>query len=201
MFSRLLDLSSNIYFVSNTIRQKNVAQCHCLARPGECVARLFRSLLWWLPGTSTLGSLLQIAFSPWLWMNSFDGISDAVHYIYGTEQSMIGVETFRNVVSMLRKASLHMFASKSLASGVLKAVYDSEIRQIHTMILPPPCLTSPCAKNPTRDTNRVDLSSFIDRLPCKAVPIIERTDPELLISKLFPASMTAPGARYVATCF
>ena len=38
-------------------------------------------------------------------------------------------------------------------------------------------------------------------VPCKAVPIIERTDPVVLISNMFPISMTAPGGRYVAACF
>ena len=195
------ELSSNMHFVNTMLRQKDASECHSLARTGEYVARLLRSLLWWLPGPSTSRPFLQIDHSPWPWMNPSDGISDAVHYIYGTERSMIGAPSFRTVVSVLRKASLHVFASKSFAYGVPKAVYESEIRQIHTMILPPPCLTSLGAKDHTRDTNKVDLSSFTGRLPCKAVPIIERTDPELLISKMFPASMTAPGARYVATCF
>lgn len=190
-----------MYFVNNMLRQKYVAQFHCPAQPGEYVARLLRSLLWWLPDANTLRCLLQIDFPPWPWMNSSDGISDAVHYIYGMERSIIGVVSFRDVVSVLRNASLYMFASKSLAYGVSKAVYDNEIRQVHTMILPSPYHTSLGTKGPTEDTNMVDLSGFLSRLPCKAVPIVERTDPAVLISKMFPASMTAPGARYVAACF
>ena len=201
MVSLLLELSTNMYSVNNMLTQKVLAQFHCLAQPGEYIAQLLRSLLWWLPGPGSLRPLLHIDFSPWPWMNPSNGISDAIHYLYGTEQSMIGAPSFRTVVSVLRKASLNVFASKSFAYGVPKAVYESEIRQIHTMILPPPGLTSLGAKDHTRDTTRVNLSSFIGRLPCKAVLIIERTDPELLISKMFPASMTAPAARYVATCF
>ena len=114
---------------------------------------------------------------------------------------MRGAASFRNVVSVLQKASLYMFASNSFVYGVPKAVYDNEIRQVHTMVLPPPCPTSLDAKDPTGDRNRLDLSGFLGGLPRKAVPIIERTDPAVLISKMFPASMTAPGARYVAACF
>ena len=183
------------------LRQEDASQCYSLAQTGEYVTRLLRSLLWWLPGPSALRPLLQIEFSPWPCMDPSDGISDAVHYIYGTERSMLGALSFRIVVSVLRKASPYVFASESFAYGIPKAVYESDIRQIHTMILPPPCLTSLGAEGHTGDTTRVDLSSFIGRLPCKAVPIIERTDPELLVSKMFPASITAPGARYVATCF
>ena len=190
-----------MYFINTMLRQKDASQCHSLAQTGEYVARLLRSLLWWLPGPSTSRLLLQIDSSPWPCMNPSDEISDAIHYIYGTERSMLRAPNFRTIVSVLRKAGLYVFASKSFAYGVPKAIYESNIRRIHTMILPPPCLTSLGAKDQTRDTNRVDLSSFLDRLPCKAVPIIERTDPESLISKMFPASMTAPGARYVATYF
>ena len=201
MVSRLLELSSNMHFVNSMLGQKDVTQFHCLAQPGEFVARLLRSLLWWLPGPSTLRPLPRIDFSPWPWMKSSDGISAAVHYIYGTEWSIVGVASLRMVVSVLQKASLYMFASKALAYGVPKAVYDSEIRQIHTMTLPPPYRTSPSAQDHPRDTYRVDLSGFLDRLPCKAVPIIERTDPVVLISEMFPAPITTPGARYVAACF
>ncbi len=199
--SRPLELPSSIYVVNIMLQQKDAAQFNILAQLGEYVGRLLRSLLWWLPGPSTSKLLLQIDFSPWSRKNSFNGISDAVQYIYGTERSLIGAASFRNVVSVLHKASLYRFASNSFAYGVPKAVYDNEIRQVHTMILPPPYHTSPGAKDPTGDKNRVDLSHFIGRLPCKAVPIIERTDPAVLISKMFPVSMTAPGARYVAACF
>ena len=199
--SRPPELSSNMYFANTMLRQEDASQCHSRAQIGEHVARLLRSLLWWLPGPSTLRHVLQIDLSPWPCMDPSDGISDAVHYIYGTERSMIGVPNFRTVVSVLRKASLYVSASKSFACGVPKAVYESDICRIHIMTLPPPCLTSLGAKDQTRHTNRVDLSSFLSRLPWKVVPIIERTDPDLLISKMFPASMTAPGARYVATCF
>ena len=188
-------------FVNTMLQQKDAAQIHILAQPGEYVARLLRSLLWWFPAPSTSKPLLQVDFSPWSWTNSSDGLSDAVHYMYGTERSMIGPACFRTVVSVLQKASLYMFASNSFAYGVQKAIYDNEIRQVHIMIVPPPYYTSPGAKDPTGDPNRVDLSDFLGRLPCKAVPIIERTDPAVLISKMFPASMTAPGARYVAACF
>ena len=199
--SRPKGLPSNMSFVNTMLQQKDAAQFHILAQPAEYVARLLRSLLWWLPAPSTSKHLLQIDFSSWSWPNSSDGISYAVHYMYGTEQSMIGAASFRNVASMLQKASLYMFASNSFVYGVPKAVYDSEIRQVHTIILPPPYHTCLGANNPTGDTNRVDLSGFLGRLPSKAVPIIERTDPAILISKMFPASMTAPGARYVAACF
>ena len=198
--SQPLKLSSNIYLVNTMLRQEDASQCHSLAQTGEYVARLLRSLLWWLTGPSTLRPLLQIEYSPWPCMDPSDGISDAVHYIYGTERST-GVPNFQTFVSVLRKASLYVSASKSFACGVPKAVYESDTCRIHTIILPPPCLTFLGAKDQTRHTNRVDLSSFLGRLPCKVVSIIERTDPELLISKMFPASLTAPGARYVATCF
>ena len=114
---------------------------------------------------------------------------------------MIGAASFRNVASMLQKASPYMFASNLFVHGVPKAIYDNEIRQVHTMILPPPYHTFLSEKDPTGDANRVDLSGFLGRIPCKAVPIIERTDSAVLISRMFPVSVTAPGARYVAACF
>ena len=199
--SRPLELPSNTYFVKTMLQQNDAAQFQILAQPREYVVRLLRSLLWWLPGPSTSRPLLQMDLSPWPWKKSSNGISDAVHYMYGTERSILGAASYRNVVSVLPKACLYMFGSNSFAYGVPKAVYDSEIHQVHTMILPPPYQTSLGARDLTGDTKRVNLSGFLGRLPCKAVPIIERTDPELLISKMFPASMTAPGARYVAACF
>ena len=114
---------------------------------------------------------------------------------------MTGAASFRDVVSVLRKAGLYLFVPNSFGYGVPKAVYDKEIRQVHTMILPQPYHTCLGAIDPTGDTSRVDLSAFLARLPCKAVPIIERTDPAVLISKMFPVSMTTPGGRYVAACF
>ena len=199
--SRPLDSPSNMYFVNIMLKQKDAAQLHILAQPAKYVARLLRSLLWWLPGPSTSKALLWIDLSTRSWMNPSNGISDAVHYIYGTERSLIGAANPRNIVLVLLRASLYMFASKSFAHVVSKAVYDNEIRQVHTMILPPPYHTSLCTKDRAEDKNRVDLSHFLGRLPCSAVPIIERTVPAVLISKMFPASMTSPGARYVAACF
>ena len=114
---------------------------------------------------------------------------------------MTAAASFRDMVLVLQKAGLYLFVPKSFGYGVPKAVYDNEICQVHTMILPPPYHTSLGAKAPTGDTSRVDLSAFLAMVPCKAVPIIERTDPAVLISKMFPVSMTAPGGQYVAACF
>ena len=199
--NRPKELPSNKSFVDTMLQHKDAAHFHILAQSGEYVARLLRSLLWWLPAPSTSRRLLQIDFSPWSWTNSSDAISDAVHYMYGTEFSITGPASFRLVVLVLQKAGLYMFASNSFGYGVPKAIYDNELRQAHTMILPRPYHTFLGAQDSTGDTDRVDLSGFLARLPCKAVSIIERTDPAVLISKMFPVSMTAPGARYVAACF
>lgn len=121
--------------------------------------------------------------------------------MYGTGRSMTGAVSFRNVVSVLQKVCPYKFASNSFGYGVPKAVYDNEIHQVHTMILPLAYPTSLGAKDPTGDIDRIDLTDFLAMLPDKAVPIIEKTDPSVLIRKMFPVSMTAPGARYVAACF
>ena len=188
-------------FVDTMLQHKEAAHFLILAQFGDYVARLPRSLLWLLPAPSTSKRLLQIDFSPWSWTNSTDAISDAVHYMYKTERSIPGAAIFRFVVSVLQKAGPYMFASDSFGYGDPKAIYDNELRQAHTMILPRPYHTSLGAKESTGDTDRVDLSDFLAGFPCKVVPIIERTDPVVLISKMFPVSMTAPGARYVAACF
>ena len=114
---------------------------------------------------------------------------------------MTGAASFRDMVLVLPKAGLYLFAPNSFGYGVPNAVYDDEIRQVHTMILPSPYHTFVSAKAPIGDISSVDLSAFLAMVPCKAVPIIERTNPAVLISKLFPVSMTAPGGRYVAACF
>ena len=201
LVSRSKDLPSDMCFVNTMLQQKGAAPSHILGLPGKYVARLLRSLLWLLPAPSTSKRLLQIKFSPWSWASSSDVISDAVHYVYGTERSMTGAASCRDVVSVLQKAGLYLFVQNSFGYGVPKAVYDKEIRQVHTMIIPPPYHTCLGAIDPTEDTSRVDLSAFLVRLPCKAVPIVERTDPAVLISKMFPVSMTAPAGRYVAACF
>ena len=199
--NRPKELPSNMSFVDTMPHHKEVAHFHILAQFGKYVALLLRSLLWLLPAPSTSRRLLQIDFSLWSWTNSSDAISDAVHYMYGTERSITGAAIFRFVVLVLQKAGLYMFASNSFGYGDTKAIYDNELRQAHNIILPRPYHTSLGAKDSTGDTDRLDLSGFLARLPCKAVPIIERTDPVVLISKMFPVSMTAPGARYVAACF
>ena len=177
------------------LQQKDAAQSHILALPGEYVARWLRSLLWLLPAPNSAKRLLNIYFSSWSWADSSDAISDAVHYVYGTERSMTGAASFRDMALVLQKAGLYLFAPESFAFGVPKAVYDNDIRQVHIMILPPPYHTSLGAEAYTEDTSRVDLSAFLAMVPCKAVPIIERTDPVVLISNMFPVSMTAPGSR------
>ena len=181
-------------------KQESIIQFDSLAQFEEHIVRFLRGLLSCFTFSNTTKPLLHIDLFSWYRTEKPSVVSAAVRYIYGAERST-GAVYVRSLVSVAQNLSLSLFAPNAYSYGVPKPVYDKELCKLHTIVLPPSYQMFFTAESSIRESAEIDLSQFLIRLPRKAKTIIERTDPEGLISKMFPFPVTKPGARYVAACF